>query len=134
MAIVPLVDYLCLDEPAHLVGQRCVDCGEIFLDRRNGCGRCGGEQFAPTPLARRGRILSFTEVHRGVPWVPTPYVPVTVELDGGGIARATLRNAPPAADVPLGGPVALVTFPVGDDQAGNTAIGFGFEIVEEASK
>jgi len=134
MTVVPLVRYLSLDEPPHLVGQRCVACGEVFLDRRNGCGRCGGETFEATPLARRGTILSFTEVHRGVPWVPTPYVPVTVALEGGGVARATLRNAPPATRIPLGAAVELVTYPVGEDEAGNTAIGFGFELVEEVCR
>ena len=125
---VPVVDYLVLDDgPPHLVGNRCAGCGETYLGRRNACAACGATSFAPEPLATEGRIESFTIVHRGAPKRTGPFVSVLVRLDDGVYVKANLLDvAPDPAAVDCAVPVHLRTFPVGTDDDGTDAIGFGF--------
>jgi uncharacterized OB-fold protein len=125
---VPVVDYLVLDDgPPHLVGTRCVRCGETYLGRRNACASCGGTDFTRAPLATEGRIESFTIVHRGAPKKSGPFVSVLVRLDDGAYVKANLLDVLPEPDAVDGArPVRLRTFSAGTDDDGTEAIGFGF--------
>lgn len=128
-AEIPIVDYLVLDDPSgpYLSARECATCGALFFDRRNGCAGCGRTDFGRRRLATAGRILSFTIVHRAVPSIPTPYVSVVVELDGGGVIKSNLVDAPCDPDaIALGGRVRLVTFEAAVDDDGTRAIAFGF--------
>jgi uncharacterized OB-fold protein len=125
---VPIVDYLVLDDgEPHLVGRRCEDCGATFLERRNACAACSGTSFGSVRLPERGRIESFTVVHRGAPKATGPFVSVVVRLDDGTYVKANLLDVPadPTA-VDLTAPVRLRTFPAGTDDDGTEAVAFGF--------
>jgi uncharacterized protein len=124
-----MVDYLVLsDQSAHLVANRCHECGALFFDRRNACASCGGQTFSPRTLDTTGTLRTFTIVHRAAPNVPAPYISGVVELDGGGVIKANLHNVACDPDeVPLGGRVQLMTFVAGTDDDGTEAIAFGFE-------
>jgi uncharacterized OB-fold protein len=128
-ARIPVVGYLDLDgAPPHLVAQRCAWCGALFLDRRNGCGRCGGQEFEDRPLATTGALRSFTVVHRSGPSIPVPYVSVVVDLDGGGCVMGNLSGvAPDPAALRPGLRLRLSTAPAGTDDAGREAVSFHFE-------
>lgn len=127
---IAVVDYLVLgaegDEP-KLVANRCVGCGALYLDRRNGCARCGGLDFERHDLSNTGILRSFTVVHRAAPNVAVPYVSSVVELDGGGVVKANLVDAgtDPEA-IKLAMPVKLTTFVCGTDADGTEAVAFGF--------
>jgi uncharacterized OB-fold protein len=125
---VPIVDYLVLgDVPAHLVGTRCTGCEATYLGRRNACARCGGEAFAPVPLAGGGRVESFTVVHRGAPKATGPFVSALVRLDDGVYVKANLLGVvPEAGAVDFDRPVQMETFVAGTDAEGNEAIAFGY--------
>ena len=125
---VPVVDFLVLDEgPPHLVANRCVDCAATFLQRRNACGACGGTSFAKARLADRGRVESFTVVHRGAPKQTGPFVSALVRLDDGAYVTANLLGVPAdPAVVDCTSPVRLRTFAAGTDADGTEAIAFGF--------
>jgi uncharacterized OB-fold protein len=124
--IVPVVDYLVLQDPPHLVGRQCEKCSAIFLERHNGCGRCGGRRFSTVRLSDTGVLSSYTIVHRGAR-DGQPFASGVVELDGGGVVKANLVVVDPdPAHVELGGRVRLVTFPLATDTEGTQAIGFGF--------
>jgi uncharacterized OB-fold protein len=130
---IAMVGYLDLEGDApRLVGNRCTACGAIFFDRRNACAKCGGDPggFERTPLQGDGILLTYTIVHRAAPNVAAPYVSAVVQLDGGGVIKANLRetDADPGS-IPLGGRVRLVTFDAGVDDDGTTAVGFGFALV-----
>ena len=131
---IPLVAYLRLDpDGPTLIAQQCRACGARFFDRRNACARCSGLEFDATPLERTGELRSFSVVHRAGPGTPVPYVSSVVDLDGGGVAKGNLINAPPdPAHISLGMRVRLATFVVGTDDEGTEAVAFGFEPGEPA--
>jgi uncharacterized protein len=123
---VPLVDYLVLGDEPHLVAHECTACGARFFDRRNACASCSGTEFTTVPLATEGEVRAFTIVSFAAPGVPVPYVAALVDC-GGTSVRANLVDVEPDADhVALGMPVRLTTFPIGTDEAGTEAVGFGF--------
>ena len=123
---VPLVDYLVLGDEPHLVAHECTACGARFFDRRNACASCSGTDFTTVPLATEGEVRAFTIVSFAAPGVPVPYVAALVDC-GGTSVRANLVDVEPDADhVALGMPVRLTTFPIGTDEAGTEAVGFGF--------
>jgi uncharacterized OB-fold protein len=123
-----MVEYLRLDgDGPRLVAHECQGCGALFFERRNACGQCGRDRFAPKTLARTGVITSFTVVSRSAPGVDVPFVSVVVALDGGGWVKSTLRDAPDdPAEIPPRLPVELVTYSAGADCEGTEAVIFAF--------
>lgn len=124
---IPLVAYLALEPEPHLVAQECVACGARFFDRRNACGACGARSFRPAPVATTGHLRSFSIVHRADPGVAVPFVSAIVEAGDGTTVRANLLEvAPDPAEIRLGMPVRLVTYPAGTDSEGTECVAFGF--------
>jgi len=126
---IPIVDYLVLDDgDPHLVANECDNCGAIFYDYRNACGKCANRTFHKRTLGTTGVVRSFAIVHAAAPGVPVPYVSAVVDLDGGGDVKANVVNIEPdPAKVSLGMKVKLTTFVGGTDDEGTEAIVFGFE-------
>jgi uncharacterized protein len=110
------------DEPA-LVGTRCRACGTVFFPPeaefcRN--PRCTSTDLDPAPLARRGRVWSYTDA-RYQP--PPPYVPRTdphepfalaaVELEGEAlVVLGQVADGYGIDDLRIGTPVELVVEPL----------------------
>jgi hypothetical protein len=116
------------DEP-YLEGLRCRRCGATYLGSRLACARClSRDGLDPVALARTGTLYAYSIVHQSLPGVPTPYVSAIVDLDGGGTAKANLREVEPdPARLPFRLPVELVTFAApGRDADGNEVVAFGF--------
>ena len=128
-AAVPLVDYLVLGGEPHLVANECTECGARYFDRRNACAGCEGTEFRKVDLPPEGEVRSFTIVTFAAPGVPVPFVAAVVDC-GGTSVRANLINVDPDPEhVSLGMKVRLATYPMGTDQEGTEAVGFGFEPV-----
>jgi uncharacterized OB-fold protein len=124
---IPLVDYLVLGDPPHLVAHECTSCGARFFDRRNACASCFADEFRSVDVATTGEVRAFTIVSYAAPGIPVPFVASVVDCDGTSV-RGNVVNVPPDPEhVSLGMKVKLVTVPVGTDGAGNEGIGFGFE-------
>ena len=125
---VPVVDYLVLDdESPHLVAKSCTGCGALFFDRRNACASCGGRSFTERALETTGTVRAFTIVKRAAPGVPVPYVSSVVDLDGGGVVKANIKDVEPDPEhLRLGMKVRLSTFACGTDAEGTEAVAFGF--------
>lgn len=127
---IPAVSYLGLGDRPHLVAHECTQCGALYFDRRNACAKCFGVEFGPRKLADTGVVTAYTIVHRAAKGQEAPYTSCVVKLDGGGVVKANLRGVsdPTTITAPLR--VRLVTFPVGKDDDGTTAVAFGFEQIE----
>ena len=127
---VPLVDYLALGDQPHLVAKECTACGARFFDRRNACASCSGTEFKPVPLPTEGEVRAFTIVAFAAPGVPVPFVASVVDLDGTSVSGNIVNTEPDPEHVTLGMKVRLTTFPIGTDDEGTEAVGFGFEPLE----
>jgi len=124
---IPHVDYLVLGDDPHLEANECTGCGARFFDRRNACANCSADEFRKAAVATEGEVRAFTIVTFAAPGIPVPFVAAVVDCAGTSV-RANLVNVTPDADhVQLGMKVKLTTFPIGTDEAGTEAIGFGFE-------
>ncbi|MEI8002537.1 MAG: OB-fold domain-containing protein, partial [Actinomycetes bacterium] len=119
--------YLVLGDDPHLVAHECTACGARFFDRRNACANCTRNEFATAVIPTEGVLRTFTIVTFAAPGIPVPYVAGVVDC-GGTSVRGNIVNCDPTPEaVTLGMKVRLVTVPVGADEAGTEAIGFGFE-------
>jgi uncharacterized OB-fold protein len=124
---IALVDYLELGDSPHLVANECESCGARFFDRRNACASCEATGFKKVTIPNEGEVRAFTIVAFAAPGIPVPFVAAVVDC-GGTSVRGNIVNTPPDPDhVSLGMKVRLTTFPIGTDQAGTEAIGFGYE-------
>lgn len=124
---IPLVDYLVLGDEPHLVAHECCSCGARFFDRRNACASCGRTEFRTVDVPPTGEVRAFTIVAFAAPGVPVPYVAALIDCEGTSV-RANLINVDPDPEhVTLGMKVRLATQPIGTDDRGTEAIGFGFE-------
>ena len=47
-------------EKGHLIGTKCLSCGEVFFGRVPVCRRCQGDELAETLLSDRGKLYSYT--------------------------------------------------------------------------
>lgn len=124
---IPLVDYLVLDTPAHLVANECTQCGARYFDRRNACAGCSGTEFRRADVPTDGVLKAFSIVTFAAPGVPVPFVSAVVDC-GGTSVRGNVINCEPSPEVVhLGMKVRLATYVLGADDNGTEAIGFGFE-------
>ncbi|MCZ7528808.1 MAG: OB-fold domain-containing protein [Acidimicrobiia bacterium] len=125
---VPLVDYLVLGDPPHLVANECVDCGARYFDRRNACASCGGTNgFRRVDVPTEGELRAFTIVSMAAPGIPVPFVAGVIDCGGTSVRGNIVNVEPDPEHVTLGMKVRLTTFPIGVDSNGTEAIGFGFE-------
>jgi uncharacterized protein len=134
--IVPVVDYLVPDEATpHLLARVCDSCGAQYLERRNGCGRCGGRQFSRRPAPRAGTVMNYTVVWRSHPGVEVPFVSCLVDLGDGLVVKSNLVGVDPTTvdRTVLGRPVQLVTSDLPIDAKGTRARSFAFEVQAEGS-
>ena len=126
---VPLVEYLVLGDDPHLTAQECTGCGARYFDRRNACAGCEGDEFKKVRIANEGILRAFTIVSMAAPGVPVPFVAGVIDCDGTSV-RGNVVNVEPSPDnVSTGMKVRLTTVPIGTDDDGVEAIGFGFEPV-----
>lgn len=124
---VPLVDYLVLGDEPHLEANECTACGARFFDRRNACAACFATEFKKVKIATTGEVRAFTIVSMAAPGVPVPFVAATIDCDGTTVRANVVNTEPDPEHVTLGMQVKLTTYPIGSDEQGTEALGFGFE-------
>jgi len=124
---IPLVDYLVLDAPQHLVANECTQCGARYFDRRNACAGCSGTDFRKADVPADGIVKAFSIVTFAAPGVPVPFVSAVVDCGGTSVRGNVIICDPSPEPVPLGMKVRLTTYVLGTDDNGTEAIGFGFE-------
>lgn len=132
MPSISLVDYLSIDDDGmpRLIAHECTSCGARYFDRRNACAACFAQEFRPAEVARDGVLRAFTIVHFAAEGVPVPFIAGVVDCDGTAV-RGNVVNVPPDPEhVSVGMKVRLTTVPVGTDENGVDAVGYGFEPVD----
>jgi uncharacterized OB-fold protein len=131
---VPIVDYLVLGDDPHLEAWQCTACGARFFDRRNACAACFGRDFERVPVPTEGVVRTFTIVSMAAPGIPVPFVAAVVDCRGTSVRANLVDVEPDPNHVRTGMAVRLVTVPIGVDEAGVEAVGFGFAPVEAADR
>lgn len=95
---LPVVDWLKgagTDDP-YLEGHKCGECGAVFLGERDNCSNCGArDKMSPTRLSTKGKLYSYSIVHRSFPGIEVPYISAIVDLEGGGTVKGNLINIDP---------------------------------------
>ncbi len=88
----------------RLIGQRCSECGLVYVPPRGSCPTDGVPTEAEVELAHTGVVTTFCVVN--VPFVghaiEMPYVAASILLDGADIAFQHLVQGVPADQVRIG--------------------------------
>ena len=130
---LPVVSWLKLPEGAdpYLEGHKCRECGAIYLGTRENCSSCGArDKMTATKLSTRGKLYSYSIVHRSFPGVEVPYISAIVDLEGGGTVKGNLINVDPDPDkIEFDMPVEVVFKDAlgRKDQDGNSYISYFFQ-------
>ncbi len=122
-AVPAVVGWFTIDDPPVLLGSRCSSCGVVaFPPRRAGCPNppCRSTETTAVPLARTGRVWSFTDARYQPPppYVSPsdpyrPFVLAAVELDADGlIVLGQMVEGCTVDDVRVGLTVELVVEPL----------------------
>ena len=129
---LPVVEFLKIPEQGepYLEGQRCKECGAIFLGERDSCSKCGARgRLEPKRLANQGTLYVYSIVHRSFPGIEVPYISAIVDLEGGGTVKGNLINIDPVPEkVKMGMPVEVI-FKVAPtkDREGNEYLTYYFQ-------
>ncbi len=95
---LPVVDWLKgagTNDP-YLEGHKCAACGAVFLGERANCSACGArDQMRAERLSNKGKLYSYSIVHRSFPGIDVPYISAIVDLEGGGTVKGNLINIEP---------------------------------------
>ncbi len=130
---LPVVDWLKLPEDGdpYLEGHKCRECGAIYLGTRENCSSCGArDKMTATKLSTRGKLYSYSIVHRSFPGVEVPYISAIVDLEGGGTVKGNLINVDPDPDkIQFDMPIEVVFKDAlgRKDQDGNSYISYFFQ-------
>ncbi len=95
---LPVVEYLKIPDGGepYLEGHKCGNCGTIFLGARDVCSKCGArDQMSTVKLSNKGKLYSFSIVHRSFPGIEVPYVSAVVDLEDGVAVKGNLIDVDP---------------------------------------
>ena len=129
---IPILPFLRLAEKegdkAYLVGNKCKQCGTVFLGERMACSKCcATDPLEEVRLSDHGELHVFSIVHQSAPGVPTPYVAAIVDLPEGVSVRCNIEGVEPDPKaLKFGMPVEMYTEKVHTDRDGNDIIAFKF--------
>ena len=130
---LPVVDWLKgagTDDP-YVEGHKCGVCSAIYLGVRSHCSNCGArDQIAPTRLGNKGKLYSYSIVHRSFPGIEVPYISAIVDLEGGGTLKGNLINIDPKPEnIKFDMPVDVVFDDAlgRKDQDGNSYVSYFFQ-------
>jgi uncharacterized OB-fold protein len=130
---LPVVEYLKIPEAGdpYLEGNKCGACGAVFLGSRDVCSKCGArDQMQTVRLANKGKLYSYSIVHRSFPGIDVPYISAVVDLEDGAAVKGNLIGIEPdPAKIKFDMPVEVVFADAlgRKDREGNSYLSFFFK-------
>ena len=114
-------------EEPHLIGLRCLNCGEVFFPAQTACSFCSSIDMEELLLSRRGILDLYTCSHYPTPGYsgPSPLCIGFIRLPEGlkVIAPLTETNI---EKLKSGMEMEMIVRTVSTDQQGNDLLGFAF--------
>ncbi len=103
----------------------------MFLGERDVCSKCGArDKMEAVKLSNKGKLYSYSIVHRSFPGIEVPYISAIVDLEGGGTVKGNLINIDPDPEkIKFDMPVEVVYKDAlgRKDQDGNSYISYFFQ-------
>ncbi len=97
----------------HILGQRCPECGKVYVPPRGPCPTCGVPTREEVELSNQGTVTTFCVVN--IPsqalTMPVPYVCANILLDGADVSIFHVIQECPVDDVRMGMRVVAVWVP-----------------------
>jgi uncharacterized protein len=114
------------EEGPHLIGGKCSSCLAVVFPVQSVCPRCTGQDIVETPLSRRGKLFTYTEVHQKPPDYhgPVPYLIGRVQLPEGVFVLAQLKAR--KDDLRINMNMEMVVEPICRDEDGKEVMGYMF--------
>ncbi|HVP76834.1 MAG TPA: OB-fold domain-containing protein [Thermodesulfobacteriota bacterium] len=110
----------------YLIGGKCTSCQAVFFPKQSICPRCTGKRIEETPLSRKGKLYTYTEVYQKPPDYEgrIPYFIGRVLLPEGVFVLAQLKAK--KEDLRINAGMKLVIEPIYCDESGKEIIGYKF--------
>jgi benzoylsuccinyl-CoA thiolase BbsA subunit len=114
------------EEGPYLIGGECTSCQAVFFPKQSVCPRCTGQSIQETPLSRKGKLYTYTEVYQKPPDYdgPIPYLIGRVLLPEGVFVLAQLKAG--KEDLKINMDMKLVVESIYRDEIGKEIIGYKF--------
>lgn len=115
---------------AHIEGHRCGACGAVFLQPAIACARCASRAgLTPFEASPRGKVHTYSIVHRSFPGIKTPFISAIVDLDDGLVLKGNLEGVEPKPSQDIFGMPIRVSFKTLDqtNKAGAPYVTYFFE-------
>jgi benzoylsuccinyl-CoA thiolase BbsA subunit len=111
----------------YLVGGKCGSCQAVFFPKQPICPRCTGQSIEETPLSRKGKLYTYTEVYQKPPDYdgPVPYIIGRVLLSEGVFVLTHLKAG--KEDLRINMDMELVVEPIYQDEKGKGLTGYKFK-------
>ena len=115
------------EEGPYLIGGKCTSCQAVFFPKQSICPRCTGQSIEESPLSRKGRLYTYTEVYQKPPDYdgPIPYLIGRVLLPEGVFVLAQLKAG--KEDLKINMDMELVVESIYRDESGVELIGYKFK-------
>jgi uncharacterized OB-fold protein len=117
------------DGTGSLLGSRCRVCGAHFFPVREACSGCLSDDLETVSFSTRGTLYTYSVVHQSTPAFEVPYVLGYVDFPEGVRIMGQITGGE-IEDVHIGMALELTLEPWGEDEEGNTLIGYRFRPAE----
>ena len=130
--LVPATKFMKVPDSgkAFIEGYKCTKCGAVYLEPHIACARCFDRSGLVTfEASNRGKVHTYTIVHRSFPGIKTPFISVIVDLDDGLVLKGNLEGVEPDPSKEIFGMPIRVSFKTLDqtNKAGAPYVTYFFE-------
>ncbi|MEE8400465.1 MAG: OB-fold domain-containing protein [Desulfobacterales bacterium] len=114
------------NEKPYLEGQRCTACGTHFNYKRWSCENCGSESMETVALSGRGKLNTYTIIHKQLPGalVTVPYAIGVLEMEEGIFLRSVIDKD--FENLKVGMPLEIYFDVMAEDKEGNELLSYKF--------
>lgn len=120
------------DGSGNLLGSHCRACGAHFFPVREACAGCLGDDLETIRFSTEGTLYTYSVVRQSTPGFPVPYVLGYVDFPEGVRIMGQIGGCE-YDEIGIGMPMVLSLEPFGEDEDGNSLIGYRFRPAEATS-